>query len=103
MRVPLLNFKRGPEIPPLNFEGDPGVPLLNLKGVPGPTFKLSGGSRVPGTGVPLLTFKEVLVPLLRHAIVCDLLLLKSSLAKHRKQNIVKSWKYLIFENGMISH
>ena len=94
MRVPLLNFKRGPGIPPLNFEGDPGVPLLNLKGVPGPTFKLSGGSPLnfqgPGTGVPLLTFKEVLVPLLHHAIVCNLLLLKSSLAKHRKQNIVKS-------------
>ena len=46
MRVPLLNFERGPGALPLNFEGGPGVPLLNFEGEslgpgtqgPGPTF-----------------------------------------------------------------
>ena len=33
MRVPLLNFERGPVFPLLNFEGGPGVPLLNFEGV----------------------------------------------------------------------
>ena len=49
--VPLLNFEGGPGILLLNFEGGPGVPLLNFRGVPGPTFKLWGGSRVPGSRV----------------------------------------------------
>ena len=44
MKVPLLNFERGPGVPLLNFEGGPGVPLLNFRGVPGP--------RVPRSGVP---------------------------------------------------
>ena len=47
--VPLLNFVGGPRIPLLNFEGGPGVVLLNFRGVPSPTFKLWGGSRVPGS------------------------------------------------------
>ena len=47
--VPLLNFEGGPGVPLLNFEGGPGVPLLNFRGVPGLTFKLWGGSRVPGS------------------------------------------------------
>ena len=62
--VPLLNFEGGPGVPLLNFEGGPGVPLLNFRGVPGPTFKLWGGSRVPGPEVP---GPGVLVPLLHHA------------------------------------
>ena len=49
-RVPLLNFERSPGVPLLNFEEGPGVLLLNFRGVPGPTFKLWGGSRVPGPG-----------------------------------------------------
>ena len=52
MKVPLLNFERGPGVPLLNFEGGPGVPLLNFRGVPGP--------KVPGPGI--------LVPLLNHAV-----------------------------------
>ena len=47
--VPLLNFEGGPGVSLLNFEGGPGVPLLNLRGVPGTTFKLWGGSQVPGS------------------------------------------------------
>ena len=47
MRVPLLNFERGPGILLLNFEGGPGVPLWNFRGVAGPTFKLWRGSHVP--------------------------------------------------------
>ena len=47
MRVPLLNFERGPRVPLLNFEGGPGVPLLNIERVPGLTFKLWWGSWVP--------------------------------------------------------
>ena len=35
-------------VPFLNFEEGTGVPLLNFSGVPGSTFKLWGGSRVPG-------------------------------------------------------
>ena len=50
--LPLLNFEGGPGILLLNFEGGPGVLLLNFRGVPGPTFKLWGGSRVPGPRVP---------------------------------------------------
>ena len=50
--VPLLNFVGGHGIPLLNFEESPGVPLLNFRGVAGPTFKLWGGSRVPGPMVP---------------------------------------------------
>ena len=46
------SLKKGEGVPLLNFEGGPGVPLLNFRGVPGPTFKLWGGSRVPGTRVP---------------------------------------------------
>ena len=34
--VPLLNFKRGPEVTFLNFKGGPGVLLLNFEW--GPTF-----------------------------------------------------------------
>ena len=52
MKVPLLNFVGGPGVPLLNFEGGPGVPLSNFRGVPGPTFKLGGGSRVPGPRFP---------------------------------------------------
>ena len=33
-----------------------GVPLLNSRGVPGLTFKLRGGSRVPGSRGPGPTF-----------------------------------------------
>ena len=51
-RVPLSNFERSPGVPLLNFEEGPGVLLLNFRGVPGPTFKLWGGSRVPGPRVP---------------------------------------------------
>ena len=47
--VPLLNFVGGPGTSLLNFEGGPGVPLLNFWGVPGPTFKLWGGSQIPGS------------------------------------------------------
>ena len=64
MKVPLLNFEGGPGILLLNLEGGPGVPLLNFRGLPGPTFKLWGGSRIPGPGV--------LVPLLHHALVLDI-------------------------------
>ena len=39
-------------VPLLNFEGGPGVPLLNLRGVLDLTFKLLGGSWVPGPRVP---------------------------------------------------
>ena len=49
--VPPLNFEGGPGFPLLNFEGCPGIPFLNFRGVPGPTFKLWGGSRVPGPRV----------------------------------------------------
>ena len=59
MKVPLLNFVGGPGVPLSNFKGGPGVPLLNLRGIPGPTFKLEGGSWVPGP--------KVLVPLLHQA------------------------------------
>ena len=54
--VPLLNFVEGPGVPLLNFEGGSGVPLLNFREVPGPTFKLWGGSRVPGSRGPGSTF-----------------------------------------------
>ena len=47
--VPLLNFVGGPGTSLLNFEVGPGVPLLNFWGVPGPTFKLWGGSQIPGS------------------------------------------------------
>ena len=50
--VPLLNFEGGSEVLLLNFEEDPGVPILNFRGVQGPTFKLWGGSQVPGPRVP---------------------------------------------------
>ena len=54
--VPLLSFEGGPGVLLLNFEGGPGVPLLHFRGVPGPTFKLGGGSRVPGSWGPGPTF-----------------------------------------------
>ena len=42
MRVPLLNFERGPGVPLLNFEGSPGSWILGSRGPeswgPGPTF-----------------------------------------------------------------
>ena len=52
MRVPLLNFERGPGILLLNFEGGHGVPLLNFRGswVPLLNFEGGFGSRVPGPG-----------------------------------------------------
>ena len=64
MRVPLLNFERGPGILLLNFEGGPGVPLLNFRGSWVPLLNFEGGSesRVPGLG------SEVLVPLLHHTL-----------------------------------
>ena len=34
MKVPLLNFERGPGVPLLNFERGPLVPLLNFEGGP---------------------------------------------------------------------
>ena len=61
MKVPLLNFVRGPGVPLLNFEGGPRVQLLNFREVPRPTFKLRGGSRIQGP--------EVLIPLLHHAVL----------------------------------
>ena len=36
MKVPLLNFVRGPGVLLLNFEEGPGVLLLNFRRVPGP-------------------------------------------------------------------
>ena len=56
MRVPLLNFERGPVFPLLNFEGGPGVPLSNFEGV---SESESQGFEVLGLGF--------LVPLLHHA------------------------------------
>ena len=53
MRVPLLNFERGPGILLLNFEGGPGVPLLN--------FERGLGSRVPGSWGPGPTFTPCLL------------------------------------------
>ena len=41
--------KKGEGVSLLKFEGGPGVSLLNFRGVLGPTFKLSVGSRVPGS------------------------------------------------------
>ena len=61
IKVPLLNFVRGPGVPLLNFEGGPRVQLLNFREVPRPTFKLRGGSRIQGS--------EVLIPLLHHAVL----------------------------------
>ena len=58
MNVPLSNFEGCPGVPLSNFEGSPGVPLLNFRGVPGPTFKLSGGSWVPGPGVLVLLLHQ---------------------------------------------
>ena len=55
MRVPLLNFEKGPGVPLLNFEGGPRVS----------TFKLWGGG---GRG-PEVPGPSVLVPLLHHALV----------------------------------
>ena len=53
MRVPLLNFERGPVFPLLNFEGGPGVPLLNFEGV---SESLVPGFRGSGSWVPGSTF-----------------------------------------------
>ena len=48
------------KVPLLNFVGGPGVSLLNFKGVPGPTFKLLGGSRVPGSWSHFYTMSKLL-------------------------------------------
>ena len=48
----MISLKKGEGVPLSNFEGGPGVPVLNFRGVPGPTFKLWGGSQVPGPRVP---------------------------------------------------
>ena len=61
MRILVLNFEGGPGALLLGFEEGPGVPLLNFRVAPGPTFKLWGGSWVPGPGV--------LVVLLHHAYI----------------------------------
>ena len=81
--VPLLNFEGGPGILLLNFEGGPGVPLLNFRGVPRPTFKLSGGSRVPGSSVP-----RSLVPPLHH-VDCNTTYAQKSLSHYKALAIMR--------------
>ena len=49
------SLKKGEGVSLLNFEGVPGVPLLNFEEVSwGSTFKLWGGSRVPGPTFTLM-------------------------------------------------
>ena len=43
------SLKKGEGVPLLNFVAVPGVQLLNFTGFSRPTFKLWGGSRVPGS------------------------------------------------------
>ena len=57
MRIPPVNFEGDPWVPLLNFERGPGVPLLNFREVPGPTFKLWGGSQVPGPSAQSSEFR----------------------------------------------
>ena len=75
--VPLLNFVGGPGVPLINFEGGPGASLLN--------FKEGSRSKTPG-----ILGAGVLVPLLHHANLSLVLLIKVLLiieCKIRHKNI----------------